>query len=108
MGFSGRVGTKTWVAGSDSRVRALMWAGTWHPPTLSWVPAGSPAVQLRWAGQILTFLVPQTAEKIMDAIDIAVEQISTFSVPHILENHGGVPARRRTDFDVVRATESRR
>ena len=27
-------------AGTDSRIRALIWAGAWHPPTLSRVPAG--------------------------------------------------------------------
>ena len=27
-------------AGTDSPIRALVWAGAWHPPTLSWVPAG--------------------------------------------------------------------
>ena len=32
--------TKTCLAGTDSRIRALMWAGAWHPPTRSWVPAG--------------------------------------------------------------------
>ena len=26
--------------GTDSRIRALMWAGAWHPPTLPWLPAG--------------------------------------------------------------------
>ena len=26
-------------AGIGLRTRALTWAGAWHPPTLSWVPA---------------------------------------------------------------------
>ena len=32
-----------------SRIRALMWVGAWHPPTLSWVPYVCTKVLLRQA-----------------------------------------------------------
>ena len=48
--FSGRVVSRTCpLVGTDSRIRARMWAGAWHPPTLSWVPCVHAKVLLRQA-----------------------------------------------------------